>query len=94
MDHFYYKEWPDKSCPIESQTIIELIDLVKHQNAPINSSIVVHCSAGVGRTGTFIAIYILIEMLKETGFFNPKKLVIEMRKQRAFLVQNWVKLMN
>jgi len=40
--------------------------------------------------GTFIAIYILIEMLKETSYFNAKKLVIEMRKQRAFLVQNWV----
>jgi protein tyrosine phosphatase len=42
--------------------------------------------------GTFIAIYTLIEMLKETSYFNAKKLVIEMRKQRAFLVQNWESL--
>ena len=47
-------------------------------------------SAGVGRTGTMIAIMNLIEMMNENKYIIPKKVVSDIRKQRAFLVQNWV----
>lgn len=47
-------------------------------------------SAGIGRTGSLISIMNLIEMMEENKFVNPKKVVSDIRKQRAFLVQNWV----
>ena len=64
-----YTVWPDFGVPAETQT---LINLVKHVRQIINNSMlerqgkintVVHCSAGVGRTGTFIALYQMMEQL-------------------------------
>ncbi|CAF0806750.1 unnamed protein product [Brachionus calyciflorus] len=87
IDHYYYKEWPDRSSPLESQSIIELIDTIT--KSLDYSPILVHCSAGIGRTGTFIALFNQMDMMRETNSINPNKAVLDMRKQRAYLVQNW-----
>ena len=49
----------------------------------------VHCSAGVGRTGTFIAFYKLLEDYedKQKKSLNVYKTVLEMRRQRYWMVQ-------
>lgn len=47
-------------------------------------------SAGIGRTGTLIASINLIEMMNKSKIIRPKKVIHDIRKQRAFLVQNWV----
>ena len=93
VEHYYYKEWPDKSFPPETQSILALIDTINAVYSADESEInpiLVHCSAGIGRTGSFIAIFNLIEMMAKNKRIYPKKLITEMRKQRAFLVQNWV----
>lgn len=45
IDHYYYKEWQDKSCPTESQSIIELIDLISKsfESHNLSSPVLVHC---------------------------------------------------
>ncbi|RNA36848.1 receptor-type tyrosine- phosphatase epsilon isoform X3 [Brachionus plicatilis] len=87
VDHYYYKEWPDRSSPLESQSIIELIDsLVRNLES---NPILVHCSAGIGRTGTFVALFNLMDMMKDSNTVSPNKIVYEMRRQRAYSVQNW-----
>ena len=57
--------WPDKSVPIASHTnyMQELIEIAIGLRKQNNSPIIVHCSAGVGRTGTFITLYSLIKNL-------------------------------
>ena len=52
--------------------------------------IVVHCSAGVGRSGTLIAIDSLMEQLKEEGQISIYKTVCELSHQRNYLVQSVV----
>ena len=65
------------------------------ENATTSSSclppIVVHCSAGVGRSGTLIAIDSLMEQLKEEGQISIYKTVCELRHQRNYLVQSVVR---
>lgn len=53
-----------------------------------NRPIVVHCSAGVGRSGTFIAIDRILQEINEKDYVNIFELVYEMRKHRVSMVQN------
>ena len=55
-----------------------------------SSPIAVHCSAGVGRSGTLIAIDSLIQQLEEEGEVNIYQSVCELRHQRNYLVQSVV----
>ncbi len=49
--------------------------------------ILTHCSAGVGRTGTYIAVDILIQCLDAEGVINVQEVVARMRAQRDNMVQ-------
>ncbi|UJR18933.1 hypothetical protein I4U23_022062 [Adineta vaga] len=73
VTHFYFTGWPDYNV-IEPERFLDLIDQVNHtENSPsdlhksdqnqTSPPIVVHCSAGVGRTGTYIALDILMSLL-------------------------------
>lgn len=84
IDHIHYTGWPDDKAPLEEwfyediDTLIEYIDKTrqfeKRLSSPndviMPSPVIVHCSAGVGRTGTLIAIYNIIESLRYTMHKN------------------------
>ena len=66
-DQFHYIGWPDFGAPATTHSIIVLAKAVRKIVASKNTNvkILVHCSAGVGRTGTFIALYQFMEILDE-----------------------------
>ena len=55
-------------------------------------SVLLFCSAGVGRTGTYIALDILLAQAKAEGYIQPYSVVENMRHQRVNMVQTKVKL--
>lgn len=62
--HLQYATWPDHGVPEESdyKIIGKILDYIKeyHASSKANNNenkIIIHCSAGIGRTGTLIAIY-------------------------------------
>jgi len=92
---FHYTEWPDFGIPSSTKTIRELIcvmDLYKMKGAMagLTGPIVTHCSAGVGRTGTFIAVHICIEKMKyhnSLDQINIPRTVLFLRQCRSGMVQ-------
>ena len=54
--------------------------------------LVVHCSAGVGRTGTFIILDTIMDRLRSEDSINVYELLLAMRKQRMHMVQTQVTL--
>ena len=58
--------------------------------SPSKGPILVHCSAGVGRTGTFIAVDIALEQAKKEGLVDIAGIVNRLRKQRMKMVQTLV----
>ena len=82
-------EQHEKSTPLA--TSIETNENVENTNSSNLPPIVVHCSAGVGRSGTLIAIDSLMEQLKEEGQISIYKTVCELRHQRNYLVQSVVR---
>lgn len=99
VKQFHYKGWRnhDSNQIALLNTMIDLIDLEKPDPYPL----IVHCSAGIGRTGTFIAIDSLKECIN-SQLMQEKPLndvqanvfdrVVEMRKKRGRMVQSWEQL--
>lgn len=56
IHHFQYESWPDHGVPLTSREFIEFRDAIAAVATNPNAPLVIHCSAGVGRTGTYITI--------------------------------------
>ncbi|XP_061534226.1 phosphatidylinositol phosphatase PTPRQ isoform X1 [Phycodurus eques] len=85
--HFNYTSWPEHGVPECCGTLIKFVRVVRaHQHD--NTTIAVHCSAGVGRTGVFIALDHLIQHIRDHDFVDVYGLVAELRSERMCMVQN------
>lgn len=79
--HFHFKKWPDHGCPDDPMHLITFVRKVKAEKRPNYSPIVVHCSAGVGRTGTFIGLDLIMQRLKSESKINIFETVKKLRFQ-------------
>ncbi|XP_068670555.1 receptor-type tyrosine-protein phosphatase F-like [Montipora foliosa] len=88
VSQFQYSDWPDTGVPDSGVGIVDLIGQVqKWQQQSGNTIIVIHCSGGVGRTGVFCGISMMIERLKSEGVIDVFQTVQAMRLQRPAMVQ-------
>uniref|UniRef100_A0A673G6J8 Receptor-type tyrosine-protein phosphatase epsilon n=1 Tax=Sinocyclocheilus rhinocerous TaxID=307959 RepID=A0A673G6J8_9TELE len=86
--HFHFHGWPEIGIPAEGKGMIDIIAAVqKQQQQSGNNPIVVHCSAGAGRTGTFIALSNILERVKAEGLLDVFQTVKSLRMQRPHMVQ-------
>uniref|UniRef100_A0A8C2ECL4 Receptor-type tyrosine-protein phosphatase epsilon n=1 Tax=Cyprinus carpio TaxID=7962 RepID=A0A8C2ECL4_CYPCA len=86
--HFHFHGWPEIGIPAEGKGMIDIIAAVqKQQQQSGNHPIVVHCSAGAGRTGTFIALSNILERVKAEGLLDVFQTVKSLRMQRPHMVQ-------
>jgi len=99
--HFQYTEWPDHGLPASTAAFTELLHCVDGINGTEyvrKSPIVVHCSAGIGRTGTFCTVHSTLRKLhyhiqtsQDANSLNVKELirttVLRLRKSRFGMVQ-------
>ncbi|VDM66979.1 unnamed protein product, partial [Strongylus vulgaris] len=83
--HYHWENWPDRGVPPTKLTPINLLAEVRGSSAPI----IVHCSAGIGRTGTIVAIsYVQEKMQNGEDCQAMSELLKEIRTQRACSIQN------
>ncbi|KAK0398678.1 hypothetical protein QR680_002705 [Steinernema hermaphroditum] len=89
ITQLHYSEWPDHGCPDGEKQVLEMIELMCEIHAANPSTILIHCSAGCGRTGTIIAINAVREQIlaKTITHLNLYDLVIELRRTRLSMVQ-------
>ncbi|KAL7861389.1 hypothetical protein SRHO_G00128300 [Serrasalmus rhombeus] len=86
--HFHFHGWPEVGIPSDGKGMIDLIAAVQRQQQQSgNHPIVVHCSAGAGRTGTFIALSNILERVKAEGLLDVFQTVKSLRNQRPHMVQ-------
>uniref|UniRef100_A0A8C5R4Q3 protein-tyrosine-phosphatase n=1 Tax=Leptobrachium leishanense TaxID=445787 RepID=A0A8C5R4Q3_9ANUR len=90
LKHFWYTSWPDQKTPDQAppllklvQDVEEVIQCTEHNDGPI----VVHCSAGIGRTGCFIATSILCKQLKSEGTVDILRTTCQLRLDRGGMIQ-------
>ncbi|XP_076415318.1 receptor-type tyrosine-protein phosphatase S isoform X5 [Peromyscus maniculatus bairdii] len=85
--HFQFTAWPDHGVPEYPTPFLAFLRRVKTCNPPDAGPIVVHCSAGVGRTGCFIVIDAMLERIKTEKTVDVYGHVTLMRSQRNYMVQ-------
>ncbi|XP_020497559.2 tyrosine-protein phosphatase non-receptor type 9 [Labrus bergylta] len=100
--HYLYVSWPDFGVPKSASAMLDFREhVLQRREAAVQSlgtswtgppggpPVVVHCSAGIGRTGTFCTLDICLSRLEDIGTVNVRQTVRRMRTQRAFSIQTW-----
>ncbi|XP_045147827.1 receptor-type tyrosine-protein phosphatase beta isoform X1 [Echinops telfairi] len=87
--HFHYTVWPDHGVPETTQSLIQFVRTVRDyiNRTPGAGPTVVHCSAGVGRTGTFIALDRILQQLDSKDSVDIYGAVNDLRLHRVHMVQ-------
>ncbi|TRY76067.1 hypothetical protein DNTS_012284 [Danionella cerebrum] len=93
VHHFNYTSWPEHGVPESSSTLVQFVKAVRSNRSHDSATIVVHCSAGVGRTGVFIALDHLVQHMRDHDFVDIYGLVAELRSERMCMVQNLAQYM-
>ena len=66
MEQVHCQKWPDLTAPKDSSVLLDMYEMVENLLEQSPGTLMVHCSAGVGRTGAFIGLYKLINDFKHT----------------------------
>ncbi|XP_019909843.2 tyrosine-protein phosphatase non-receptor type 21 isoform X5 [Esox lucius] len=94
--HLQYTDWPDHGCPEDFKGFLSYLEEIqsvrRHTNStsdPKNTNlpVLVHCSAGVGRTGVVILSEIMIACLEHNEMLDVPTVLNMLRQQRMMMVQ-------
>ncbi|NXM00200.1 PTN1 phosphatase, partial [Tyrannus savana] len=90
--HFHYTTWPDFGVPESPASFLNFLFKVRESGSlsPEHGPVVVHCSAGIGRSGTFCLVdtcLLLMDKRKDPSSVDVKQVLLEMRKYRMGLIQ-------
>nr|XP_039255677.1 receptor-type tyrosine-protein phosphatase epsilon-like [Styela clava] len=85
---YQYKGWSVSNCPSDPTGVLDLINIMTDRVRSLNNAtVIVHCSDGAGRTGTFCAIVNLIERLKCENKIDVFREAKDLRDSRAGMIQ-------
>ncbi|CAJ0934870.1 unnamed protein product, partial [Ranitomeya imitator] len=87
ITHIQFTVWPDHGVPDDPNLLLKLRRRVNALSNFFSGPIIVHCSAGVGRTGTYISIDAMLEGLEAEGRVDVYGYVVQLRRQRCLMVQ-------
>ncbi|KFD71538.1 hypothetical protein M514_06407, partial [Trichuris suis] len=90
IEHIIYKDWPDHGGPNCTHIVLSIIERLIHTSPRCT---LVHCSAGIGRTGTFIALVMLVTQVNAGEAPDIAAAVKTVRSMRPWAVQACIQYM-
>uniref|UniRef100_A0A8C1J1T0 Protein tyrosine phosphatase non-receptor type 3 n=1 Tax=Cyprinus carpio TaxID=7962 RepID=A0A8C1J1T0_CYPCA len=89
ITHLQYVAWPDHGVPEDSSDFLDFVQSVRSMREE-SVPLMVHCSAGIGRTGVLITMETAMTLMEKEKPVYPLEIITSMREQRAMLVQTSV----
>lgn len=84
VNHFHWVDWPDRGVPPPDLSVVQLLEDVQQLVVPA----VVHCSAGIGRTGSLVMVSNVLELFRcGLPFDSSGEILRKIREQRAASIQ-------
>lgn len=90
ISHMQYLAWPDHGVPDNSVQFLEFTERVRKARVGMVEPTIVHCSAGIGRTGVLILMETAMCLIEANEPVYPLDIVRAMRDQRAMMIQTAV----
>ncbi|KAL7991811.1 hypothetical protein Chor_016067 [Crotalus horridus] len=87
LTQIQYVAWPDHGVPDDSSDFLDFVCLVRKRRAGKEEPVIVHCSAGIGRTGVLITMETAMCLIECNQPVYPLDIVRTMRDQRAMMIQ-------
>ncbi|XP_033869921.2 tyrosine-protein phosphatase non-receptor type 4-like isoform X2 [Acipenser ruthenus] len=87
LTQIQYMAWPDHGVPDDSRDFLHFVSLVRNKRAGKDQPLIVHCSAGIGRTGVLITMETAMCLIECNQPVYPLDIVRTMRDQRAMMIQ-------
>uniref|UniRef100_A0A9J8C146 protein-tyrosine-phosphatase n=2 Tax=Cyprinus carpio TaxID=7962 RepID=A0A9J8C146_CYPCA len=86
ITHLQYVAWPDHGVPEDSSDFLDFVQSMRSMRKE-SVPLMVHCSAGIGRTGVLITMETAMTLMEKEKPVYPLEIITLMREQRAMLVQ-------
>jgi len=91
VTQLHYLGWPDHGVPANAFSMVNFIRQVRKIHPPFHQPpLLVHCSAGVGKTGAFIVLDSMMQRIEAEGNVNIFEFLEKLRMQRMLMVQTEV----
>lgn len=89
IKHMQYIAWPDHGVPDSPQQFLRFTQDIRERRSN-DKPVIVHCSAGIGRTGVLVLMETALCLMEAEEPIYPLEIVKTMREQRAMMIQNAV----